>query len=359
MPSSYSPDLRLELPADGEQTALWGQLVNRNLGTLIEAAISGVATVSVTTANQALTALNGADDQSRHAVLSLSTTTGAAFAVYAPPASKTYIVRNTSDHLATIYNATTLGGTTAAGSGVAIPAGKTLVVFSTGADFYTIDAANLTGTLAVANGGTGATTSTGTGSVVLSISPALTGVPTAPTATLGTNTTQMATTAFVQAALQAVYPVGSIYTNAGVATNPATLLGFGTWAAFGAGKVLVGQDTGDTAFDTLEETGGSKDAIVVSHTHTAATSVTDPGHRHRIAGGVGGAIQVLGLQSGTVAGIGPGSSGDYVDTYSGVPVMENAATGVTAATTVNSAGSSGVNANLQPYIVVKMWKRTA
>jgi hypothetical protein len=73
-------------------------------------------------------------------------------------------------------------------------------------------------------------------------SPALLGTPTAPTASAGTSTTQLATTAFVTAALSAAYPVGSIYINAGSASNPNTLLGFGTWAAFGAGKVLVGLD---------------------------------------------------------------------------------------------------------------------
>ena len=50
-------------------------------------------------------------------------------------------------------------------------------------------------------------------------SPGLTGTPTAPTASSGTNTTQIATTAFV---LAAMYPVGSIYINASVSTNPAT-----------------------------------------------------------------------------------------------------------------------------------------
>jgi len=63
--------------------------------------------------------------------------------------------------------------------------------------------ANVTGTLAVDHGGTGVTTSTGTGSVVLSASPALTGTPTAPTAASGTNTTQLATTEFVTAAVDA------------------------------------------------------------------------------------------------------------------------------------------------------------
>jgi hypothetical protein len=115
-------------------------------------------------------------------------------------------------------------------------------------------------------------------------SPTFTGTPTLPTGTIavtqsaGNNTTAIATTAFVQAAIALLYPVGSIYTNATVSTNPATLLGFGTWTAFGAGRVMVGFDSGNALFDTAEETGGSADAITVSHTHTA--TVTDPGHSH-------------------------------------------------------------------------------
>ena len=81
-------------------------------------------------------------------------------------------------------------------------------------------------------------------------SPGLTGTPTAPTASTGTNTTQLATTAFVTAALSAIYPVGSIYINATSSTNPATLLGFGTWTAFGAGRVIVCLFGIDSLFDT-------------------------------------------------------------------------------------------------------------
>jgi hypothetical protein len=180
--------------------------------------------------------------------------------------------------------------------------------------------------------------------------PTFIGVPAAPTASSGTNTTQLATTAFVTAALQAVYPVGSIYINAGVTTNPATLLGFGTWTAFGAGRVMVGLDGSDALFDALEETGGSKDAIVVSHTHTATTTITDPGHVHNITssinGSAGGTGQFLG-----VSGVpGPTILSDRV--------LSNT-TGITAATSNASTGSSGTNANLQPYITVAMWKRTA
>jgi hypothetical protein len=177
-------------------------------------------------------------------------------------------------------------------------------------------------------------------------SPALTGTPTAPTATAGSNTTQLATTAFVTAALSAAYPVGSIYINAGSSSNPNTLLGFGTWTAFGAGKVLVGFDSGDALFDTLEETGGSKDAIVVSHTHTA--TVTDSGHTHTTTGHSDGIIDAFSGSNGRYAQ--PKASGQNTTSNSSV-------TGISV--TNASSGSSGTNANIQPYITVRMWKRTA
>jgi len=171
-------------------------------------------------------------------------------------------------------------------------------------------------------------------------SASLTGTPTAPTASAGTNTTQLATTAFVTAALGAIYPVGSIYINATSASNPSTLLGFGTWTAFGAGRVLVGLDASDAMFDTAEETGGSKDAIVVSHTHTA--TVVDPGHAHSYNQPV---------QSN--AANPPGASGSQAS----ATTTGTAVTGISV--TNASTGSSGTNANVQPYITVRMWKRTA
>ena len=223
MASTYSPSLRIELIGAGEQAGTWNTTTNTNLGTLIEAAIAGYVAVSVTSANQAFTASDGAADQARNAVIALTTSTSAPFAVYAPPQEKTYIIYNTTAYTATIYNSTVLGNTTAAGVGVAVPAGKKLLVFSSGTDFFTIESANLTGVLAVVNGGTGVTTSTGTGNTVLSTSPTLVtpilGTPTSGTLdnctsnteTFGTNSTQLATTAFVQAAIAgaATFPSGT------------------------------------------------------------------------------------------------------------------------------------------------------
>jgi hypothetical protein len=183
-------------------------------------------------------------------------------------------------------------------------------------------------------------------------SPTFTGTPAAPTATAGSNTTQIATTAFVTAALSAAYPVGSVYLNATSSSNPSSLLGFGTWEAFGAGRMMVGFNASDALFDTAEETGGSKDAIVVSHSHTATSTVTDPGHTHNLKGGVGSVTDFAG-GSGFDFGLGIGD-----DLGSGYQNVTNT-TGITVATTTASTGASGTNANLPPYIVVRMWKRTA
>jgi len=175
-------------------------------------------------------------------------------------------------------------------------------------------------------------------------SPGFSGSPTAPTQTTGDNTSKLATTGFVQAALSALYPVGSIYTNAAVSTNPATLLGFGTWSAFGAGRVMVGLDAGNAAFDTAQETGGSADAIVVSHSHTATSSVSDPGHNHTI-----------GFQNNTI----DQNAGSSALAKQGTSNTSTASTGISVSTSISTTGSSATNANLPPYIVVYMWRRTA
>ena len=141
MPSTYSPNLRIELIATGEQSGTWGTTTNTNLGTLIEDAIAGYVSVSITSANQALTANNGSADQSRNMVINLTTTTTANFNVYIPPADKYYVIRNTTAYVATIYCSTVLGNTTAAGTGVAVAAGTTTNIFADGTDVRTaIDA---------------------------------------------------------------------------------------------------------------------------------------------------------------------------------------------------------------------------
>jgi microcystin-dependent protein len=94
----------------------------------------------------------------------------------------------------------------------------------------------------------------------------------------------------------------------------------------------------------LEETGGSKDAVVVSHTHTA--TVTDPGHLHNISGDV--------PQGGTSKT--PSAITD-ANTRAVANATDSATTGISVG--ISTTGSSATDANLQPYITVAMWKRTA
>ena len=177
-------------------------------------------------------------------------------------------------------------------------------------------------------------------------SPTFTGTPTLPSGTIATtqastdSSTKVATTAFVQAVAQVLFPVGAIYT-ATVSTNPATLLGFGTWTAFGAGRTLIGNGGGFTA----GATGGSADATLVSHTHTATSTVTDPGHFHSYEQPSNTFIQ------GSIGGTG------LTNKFTGSTGSKT--TGITVATSNSTEGSSATNANLPPYVVVYMWQRTA
>ena len=128
-----------------------------------------------------------------------------------------------------------------------------------------------------------------------------------------------------QGSISACWPIGSVFISV-VSTNPATLLGFGTWAAFASGRVLVGIDAAQTEFDVLEETGGAK-------VHTLTTSEI-PAHTHTYS-----------KPDTPVATLGVGISVDSVNSSS------TANTG--------SSGGGGSHNNLQPYITVSMWKRTA
>lgn len=139
-------------------------------------------------------------------------------------------------------------------------------------------------------------------------------------------------------AKQDQYPVGSIYFNATVNTNPSSLLGFGTWVSWGSGRVPVGVDSTQTEFDGVEETGGAK-------THTLTTAEM-PSHNHKLEMAGGGAGVPEWATPDTSSGSRSWSSSSQVST-------------TYRAGYVNSNGGGGAHNNLQPYITVYMWKRTA
>jgi hypothetical protein len=159
-----------------------------------------------------------------------------------------------------------------------------------------------------------------------------------------------------------IYPIGSIYTNAAVATSPATLLGFGTWTPFGTGRVLVGVDPSDASFNTLGETGGSKDAIVGSHTHAFATTTTSNGdHQHAVDYPID--CTAYARQFGYTNSSGVTLTDSFCDgggPQGNIPLTQlTGAHTHTVTGTTNPTGVGTVNANLQPYVTVYMWQRTA
>jgi hypothetical protein len=161
-------------------------------------------------------------------------------------------------------------------------------------------------------------------------SPTLTGTPLAPTASSGTNTTQIATTAFVAAAITTVFPSGGI------------IIWSGSAAAIPSGWVLCNGSNstpdlrdkfvvGAGSTYAVGATGGSANAIVVSHTHTA--TVTDPGHTHSYEAFIDGSL-------------GHGGGATTNDAPTALTTGSNT-TGITVG--ISTTGSSATNANLPPY----------
>lgn len=167
-------------------------------------------------------------------------------------------------------------------------------------------------------------------------SPTFTGSPLAPTANSGTNNTQIATTAFVTTAVNASFPSGGIIMWSGsIASIPS-----GWYLCNGSNGTPDLRDrfiVGAGSTYSVAATGGSADAIVVSHSHTATSTVTDPGHLHTYAPGD------------ALFTAGSGSSACQVNSFSGTRNTSSVTTGISVATTVASTGSSGTNANLPPY----------
>ncbi len=177
MASTYSTNLALELIGTGDQTGTWGTTTNTNLGTLLEQAISGYQTQACTGGTDTITIPNGASGVARNMYLELTGTGGGTLVV--PANKKLYLVYNNTSSAITVK----VSGQT----GVSVPAAVKIFLVSNGTDV--VNAVNyfasltLGSALPVASGGTGGTTSTGTGAVVLATSPTL-ATPTLTTATL-------------------------------------------------------------------------------------------------------------------------------------------------------------------------------
>ncbi len=150
----------------------------------------------------------------------------------------------------------------------------------------------------------------------------------------------------------AIYPVGSIYMNANVSTNPATLLGVGTWERFGRGRVIVSQST-DSRFNSVRETGGSYTHVldddevpVRDHSHLVFDNSSSNGDNGDISSSyVGSHYWNAGSESYNIRRTSRGSG------------ASKANAGLTSNPTTNPSVSA--HNNIQPYIVAYVWRRTA
>lgn len=138
------------------------------------------------------------------------------------------------------------------------------------------------------------------------------------------------------------FPVGSVFLSV-VSTNPGTLLGYGTWSAIAAGRMLVGLNASDSDFDTAEETGGAKthtltETEMPSHTHVQNA------HSHAITelrdATTGGSTTNIALTADTSSTLGTKT------TASATPTNQN-------------TGGGQAHSIMNPYFVIHIWKRTA
>jgi hypothetical protein len=226
MASTYSPSLKLTLMGDGDQSGLWGQTTNTNLGTLVEQAVTGTVSITMSDANYTLTSFNGVSDEARNAVLVVTGTNNAVRDLIPPVAEKLYtVVNNTTGGFAIRV----IGSS---GTGVNIPNGATCLVYCDGTNFVnglsgTSGNFSVAGALSVTStanlgGALTGTTATFSGAIT-SASPTFTGTVTIPTPSPGSNTTVAASTAFVNAAVTTVS--ASLGTIASQNANNVTITG--------------------------------------------------------------------------------------------------------------------------------------
>lgn len=383
MPSTYSPSLRLELIGAGEQDGTWGTTTNTNLGTLIEQAITGVVNITFVDANYTLTSFNGLSDESRNAVLVLGGTNTTTRQLIAPAAEKMYVVANNTGAGVTVK--------TSAGSGVTVPNGATQIVYCDGTNFslaasqtnviagngISVSTAGINSTVSVNPAVTATLTDAQTLTNKTLVSASLTGTPTAPTAAVSTDSTQIATTAFVRD----IIPAGiiSMWSGAIGAIPSGWLLCDGSNGTpdlrnrfvMGAGSAYAVGATGGATDVTLSaanmpshthsvSASGTTSTESSNHTHTFSGTTTNAGsHLHTYQTGYNTNVTIQG-SNGNFGGGTPddtsfiynsSTAGDHNHTYSGTTsgISANHTHTVTVSGTSGSAGSGSAFNIQNPY----------
>jgi hypothetical protein len=165
MATSYTSLLGLALPATGELSGTWGDTVNNYISTYLDSAIAGALTITADTTLTKTTGSSLGATSSQYAII-IASPASVAITITAPATSKAYIVINTSGTYSVTFKAS---GQT----GVTVAVNERCIVAFNGTDFVKVSPSVVAGVVPVTNGGTGVTSSTGSGSVVLSTSPTL------------------------------------------------------------------------------------------------------------------------------------------------------------------------------------------
>lgn len=342
MASTYSTSLKIQLMGNGEDSGTWGSITNTNWN-LMEQAVAGVQTITMSNANYTLSDLNGVSDEARNMVLVVTGTNSAIYQVIAPLAPKFYVITNS-----TVGGyAITIGGSS--GAVITVPSGTTVQVYCDGTNFFSAQ-----------------TSSAGNFNV-------------------NGNLNVVGTFNYVPAGVIQMWPTTSA--PAGFLLCAGAAISRTTYAAlFAVIGTTFGVGDGSTTFNlpnyvnrmpygaSIGVTGGSADAIVVAHTHTGGTSTVDINHTHNGTTGGQSESHYHNMNSSTGSGwfgqsTGGGApqagftggygvtfvepftqyaSNDHTHSFTSGYMNQNNTHSHTF--TTNSSGSSGTNANLPPYL---------
>ena len=325
-PTSYTSSLRLTNQPEGGNANTWGIIADTNFE-LLDDSITAQTCVNITGGGSyTLTTNNGSDDEARAAAIYVHGTPTSANSLIIPAAPKPYLVRT---GFTSITGGITLRTTT--GTGVNFLTGQSRIVYCDGLSVYAIaesqDALERGNNL----------------SDLTNVSAAKKNLDLGFIASCSTYSSAFQVSAGkLELIAPQAYPVGSIYMNADVATNPNTLLGYGTWTAFGQGRMLVGIGTGidaaGTSVDFLVSTCGGKYNVALSADNLPPADVTYP------------------------AGAGYFTDGTSFAGTAEHPVMDGPGTPNATPADIEwgqIAGNSSPFSIQNPWITVYMWRRVA
>jgi len=341
MASTYSP-LKIELIGTGEQAGIWGATTNTNLGTAIEQAIGGKAdiTMSSTTETLTLTNTNAAQD-ARALYLNLTGTPSGAATLNVPAVQKAYIVRNGTNQTVTVK----VTGQT----GVAVPSGKTMHLYNNGTDVVNavdnLPSGATVGGVAIGTGSGSVTSVSGTGTVQ--------GLTLSGTVTSSGNLTLGGSLSAVNLASQVTDTLPINNGGTGATTSTAAINALLPSQSGNSGRYLTTNGT-DTSWATVS--GGITSVTASSPLASSGGSTPNISFTGTLGATNGGTAQstyttgdlIYASASNTLAKRAIGTTGQILTVSGGVPTWTTPAAGGSVTSVAVSGGSTGLTTSGGP-----------